>query len=81
MNEEDRIIKTILKPTINNQGLFATHNMPCAVMQDHRAVFNCNAGVFEPCWEAQSAGFILIRVKSVWLRRKLQEWFEISSRP
>lgn len=50
------------KPTIINHGLFAEHDMSCAVCCSKKAVFNCNKLIFEPCWECQNNKWALIRV-------------------
>ena len=43
----------ILKPTIEFHGPAATHNMPCAVCRERKAVYRMPEGVFAPCWECQ----------------------------
>lgn len=47
----------------------ATHRQPCAVFHHReKAVFNCNEGVFEPSWVAQSEGWMLVCVAPGWRR-------------
>ena len=41
---------------LENHGLYASHNMPCAVCLEQKAVFDCQAIEFHPCHECQSAG-------------------------
>jgi len=54
------------KPTVTTDGgPWATHNMPCAVMdQTERAVLDMNTNVFQPSWKAQSEGWRLVRVRN-----------------
>lgn len=37
----------------HSSGLFATHNMPCAVCQIKHAVLNLNEGTYGPCWKCR----------------------------
>ena len=59
---------TPFKPTIRNDGLVATHNMPCAVYRSKSAVVDCATEVFHPSWEAQKQGWRLVRATN-WLQR------------
>lgn len=56
-----------------NLPLFAQHDMACAVCYDKPAVFCCNTEVFLPCWECQSAGWLLQR-PSWWF--KIKRWLK-----
>jgi hypothetical protein len=48
----------------------AEHNMPCAVCGREHAVLCLNNGTFEPCWNCQRAGWVLIdRKRLPWWRR------------
>lgn len=47
-------------------GPVATHNMPCAVCRDRKAVLNMNTGIFRPCWECQQDGWSILR-KPWWI--------------
>ena len=60
----------VLTPTVNNYGLYAEHNMPCAIYWDkgQPAVFNCNTGYFHPSRLAERKGWRLVRAES-WLQR------------
>jgi len=60
------------KPTvITDGGPWATHNMPCAVLnQTEKAVLDMNSNVFQPSWKAQSEGWRLVHARS-WFQRFL----------
>lgn len=55
------------KPKIHNEGLWATHDMPCAVCHKEKAIIDCQTEVFYPCEGCQKSGWKLTRKKS-WLR-------------
>lgn len=76
MKDNSRSGWPLKEPQIVFHGPVATHDMPCAVYRELPAVLDCNRGVFEPSWSAQSDGWILIRVRWPWLRRTLHEWFQ-----
>ena len=42
-------------------GFLIDHNMPCAVLPQNHAVYNCNKGVFEPSRKAQAEGWRLVQ--------------------
>lgn len=69
-------MKARFNPTIEDHGIFATHDMPCAVCFEHEepAVYDCNRQIFQPSHFAQEQGWILIRCKQRWKRRLLY-WF------
>lgn len=48
---------TMAKINLVNHGLYAEHNMPCAVCGRELAVFQCNHGYYKPCWTCQSEGW------------------------
>ena len=48
-------------------GPWCEHNMPCPVHIKNRAVYDMNSGVFNPSWEAQSEGWMLVKPPR-WLR-------------
>lgn len=52
------------EPQIHNEGLWADHDMPCAVCHVHPAVMDCQSQVFAPCWECQIEGW---GIKKKWL--------------
>lgn len=56
------------KPTIENDGLVAEHDMPCAVFHNKAAVIDCADNVFHPSWAAQSEGWKLVRATN-WMQR------------
>lgn len=41
---------------LENHGLYAEHNMPCAVCLERKAVFDCQELEFHPCGQCQRAG-------------------------
>lgn len=53
------------KIEIEFHGPFATHNLPCYVCQERKAVFVCHEGYFQPCWECQKEGWELKRPKAL----------------
>lgn len=57
-------------PNIEHHGLFAFHDQACAVHHREPALFNCNTGVFEPSWKAQTEGWRLVRAQT-WFHRLL----------
>ena len=68
----------LAKIKVDNNGMFAEHNMPCYIhMETEPAVFNCNVGIFEPSWRAQEEGFVLLRVKNKTILRLLKHFFGI----
>lgn len=52
---------------VDDQVLYATHNMPCAVCWENKAILLMNQYVFEPCGDCQQAGWEL-RKKKWWNR-------------
>lgn len=48
------------QPTIEFHGPAAVHDMACAVCRENKAIYQCNEGVFLPCWGCQSNGFQLL---------------------
>lgn len=59
------MMRTLFKPTILNDGLAASHDMPCAVVRGEPAVIDCADNVFHPSWIAQSRGWRLVRVTNL----------------
>ena len=55
-----------------DHGIFAEHNMPCAVCGQYAAVYTMNTGKFGPCWKCQKDGWATLRVTG-W-RRRLLHW-------
>lgn len=64
----------VLELTIENHGLFALHNMPCAVCQEKKAVFHCNSGIFEPCWTCQDKGFQIHKTNNKLAKKFIRRW-------
>ena len=52
----------MLVPTIENHGIYATHNMPCAVCRQRKAVLDCNTWIFQPCWECRCNGYATVKL-------------------
>lgn len=45
-------------------GPWLKHNMPCAVSWDNKkAVFDMNNNTFQPSWDAQKDGWMLVNAK------------------
>lgn len=44
-----------------DHGMFAEHNMNCAVCWVESAVLDMQLGVFLPCWECQGKGWSLTK--------------------
>lgn len=63
----------LFKPTIEECGPAADHNMPCAVLGDQPAVLNGSNGVFLPSWKAQEDGWMLVKPPK-WLGRFIK-WY------
>ena len=57
-------------------GLAVEHNMRCPVccVDDAKAVYQMNDGVFLPCWKCQARGWRTVQVKGWkrWLMRALK---------
>lgn len=64
----------LLKPTVENFGMYAKHNMPCCVFTDRPAVFDCNTGIFHPSRQAEAKGWRLVRADS-WFQHFLLRHF------
>ena len=58
----------LAKIVVENYGLYAEHNMPCAVCRELPAVLDLGTGLMQPCWDCQSHGYTLRRLPQ-WLRR------------
>lgn len=62
-----RVIELSLhKPKIHNEGIWATHDMACAICHVKSAIMDCQTEVFYPCWECQSKGW---QIKKSFLSR------------
>lgn len=63
--------KATWKPTVTFEGPMAEHDMPCAICRENKAVFRCNDGFFEPCWDCQKLGYVTEKLTRVeqWCRR------------
>lgn len=55
----------MMKVEIEFHGPAAIHNMPCAVCHVRKAVYQCNTGIFQPCWSCQH---------DTWELRKVGLW-------
>lgn len=52
------------------------HNMPCAVYRDKHAVLDMNTGIFQPSWQAQEAGWRLVKAETRLQKLILRSFFE-----
>lgn len=68
----------LAKMEITFCGPAAFHNMPCAICRERYAVFRCNDGFFEPCWECQKEGFVTKKEKPKLI---LRFWKALGFRP
>ena len=51
-------------------GPAGNHNVSCAMCGEQPAVFNCNLGYFDPCWQCQEKkGF-----KTMFFNKKIPKW-------
>lgn len=50
-------MKPLPEISVQTDGLTAHHNMPCACCLKLHAVYDCDRGVFLPCWECQAKGW------------------------
>lgn len=66
------------RPTVDTFGgsPFATHDQACAACQERHAVIDLSTGLFQPCWECQGRGYVLIR-RPKWRRRLVRWWHGI----
>lgn len=67
----------LMKKIVECIGPIAVHNYPCPVYDDEHAVLNLNCGIMEPSWKAQKEGYILIRVKRIWLKNWILKYFGV----
>lgn len=58
-------------PIVEDHGLFAEHDMACAVCGINKAMLAMNNGVFWPCDTCRQKGWELGRIRYRWLQR----WF------
>ncbi len=42
-------------------GIGFSHNYPCTICRDKKAVLDCGDGIMQPCWECQSLGYRVIK--------------------
>lgn len=57
------------QPTIETDGgPWATHNMPCPVCLDKKAIIYLNTGTFYPCGTCQMDGWVL-KKESKWYQK------------
>jgi hypothetical protein len=50
-------------PTVKNGGLYADHDMSCAVHGcSNHAVLDLSEGIFQPCWDHQGQGYQVVRL-------------------
>lgn len=75
--QNDMVVSTVkpFKITVDNHGLFALHNMPCAVYNEESAVYSCATGNFHPSWKAKKEGWELVRAKTKFQKFLLSAFF------
>ena len=58
------------------------HTFPCPVCRKKHAILNVGEGVFEPCYECASLGWLLINVRNLrwWQLWKMWRYFKDSVR-
>jgi len=62
----------LLKIKIESDGgPWCIHDMPCAVCGINHAVYDLSVGKFQPCWDCQKKGFVLVNTKDGSLFMKL----------
>lgn len=66
------------KVTVDNHGLFAMHDMPCAIYYDDEksAVIDCQTGVFQPSRKAQEEGWRLVKARTKFQKFLLSTFFK-----
>lgn len=52
-------LKILDVTVITDGGPWATHNMPCPVCNEHKAVANIDGYVFGPCYQCSQEGWRL----------------------
>ena len=64
---------------VTDGGPWATHNFPCPVCRENKAILNLNEGVMEPCGRCSGFGWQLVHWKN---RRwsKLTRWLRYGYR-
>lgn len=61
---------TVHEPVIiTDGGPWASHDFACPVCHNKHAVLDLNTGVFQPCWDCQTLGWLLTKRTS-----KLTRW-------
>ena len=59
MTQGTKGLYQVRKPKIHNEGLWATHDMACAVCKKNHAILDCQTEIFFPCWQCQKEGWRL----------------------
>lgn len=72
-------IHPLHEPQIHNEGIWADHDMACAVCHVHPAVVDCQKLTFAPCWECQQQGWEL-RKRWLWPWQRVPEVARIAPR-
>ena len=73
LGEEERAIQNTALPTIEEGSYYVRYddspfmfasNFPCPICRQRTALFNTSKGIFEPCFECGSKGYILIHINT-----------------
>lgn len=67
-------------PIVEDHGLFAEHDMACAVCHIHKATLNMNNGVFWPCDACRAKGWETGRIPKTWVQKLFHDNFAHRSR-
>lgn len=68
----DPVTSALADIRLESDGMLAFHNMPCACCLRKHAVYDCQVGIFQPCWECQRSGWKIAKATSkVGLLRRL----------
>lgn len=54
----------VREPKMLDLGICVQHDQACAVVRGKKAVWDMGLGVFRPSWQAQSAGWRLVRART-----------------
>lgn len=66
---EDKMSELPLaKIEVIDHGICVDHNFPCPICGKKTAVFQMNNGIYTPCWECQTEGYMTLKLP-VWLAK------------
>lgn len=52
---------------LKDYGLYATHDMPCPVCGENKAMYDCDSQTFHPCNRCEEAGWVTAKIPK-WMR-------------